>query len=92
MVELLALSGAKEMARPTVLCGLCPAAAGPGPSDGLAPGSEQVDGQAALPLKPVPGGSSSLEGEWNLQALWTFTPHLPNAHRARAPCPTAWKG
>lgn len=63
MVELLALSGAKGMARLTMLCGLCPLLLGPGPSDGLAPGSEQVDGQAALPLKSVPGGSSSLEGE-----------------------------
>lgn len=32
MVELLALSGAKGMARPTVLCGLCPLLLGPGPS------------------------------------------------------------
>lgn len=91
MVELLALSGAKGMARPTVLCGLCPLLLGPGPSDGLAPGSEQVDGQAALPLKSVPGGSSSLEGEWNLQEFWTFS-HPPNAHRAWAPCPKAGQG
>lgn len=92
MVELLALSGAKGMARPTVLCGLCPTAAWSWPLGRPGTRLRAVDGQAALPLKPVPGGSSSLEGEWDLQELWTFTPHPPNAHRAWAPCPEAWKG